>query len=342
MTLVLRVARRASDDAPPVHAEFQHRFEIPGVASYLPVRETPQWLKTWQQRWPDLAVLALGLVVLTLALARQAWLSAAPRRLAAFRIGYLVFTLVFIGYVAQGQLTIVNLTSLIEALSAGRGADFLLGDPIAVVLWGFVALTLFVWGRGTFCGWLCPFGAFQELVSLVGRRVGFKPRHLRAPVDAALKRVKYAVLAALVGAAFTSSAWTARFSEVEPFKTSISMSFQREWPYVAWALLCLAATLFFYRGFCSYLCPLGAGLAVLGKIRLLAWIPRRKECGTPCQTCRHRCEYQAIAPSGRIDYDECFQCLDCVEIHQSDKRCMPLIVQRKHRVIPLRPVGASA
>ncbi|MFX8137404.1 hypothetical protein ABTL00_19455, partial [Acinetobacter baumannii] len=89
----------------------------------------------------------------------------------------------------------------------------------------------------------------------------------------------------------------------------------------------LLLNLFVYKGFCRYLCPLGAGLNLLGRVRLLRWIPRRAECGTPCQTCRHRCDYQAIRPNGAIVYEECFQCLDCVAIHDSPQRCAPLIAQ---------------
>ena len=342
-TLRLQPARRSGDVAQsPTRAEFQHNFSIPNVSAYLPVRETPQWLKTWELRRLDLMILVAALLVLTVALARQAWLSAKPGRLASFRIAYLVFTLGWIGFAAQGQLTIVNLTSLLEALIAGRSADFLLADPMAVVLWAFVGITLFVWGRGTFCGWLCPFGAFQELLSLITKRLGLKPRHLHTRLDAMLKRIKFAALALIIGAACVSATWTARLVEVEPFKTSVSMSFERDWPYVAWAVVCLVATVLVYRGYCRYLCPLGAALALLDRLRLPAWIPRRAECGTPCQTCRHRCEYQAIATSGTVDYAECFQCLDCVGIHQDAKRCMPLIREHKRHVIPLRPVPLTA
>ena len=342
-TLRLQPTRHRGDAAQsPTRAEFQHNFSIPNVSAYLPVRETPQWLKTWEQRRVDLMILMAGLLVLTVALARQAWLSAKPGRLAGFRIAYLVFTLGWIGFAAQGQLTIVNLTSLIEAVIGGRSTDFLLADPMAVVLWAFVGITLLVWGRGTFCGWLCPFGAFQELLSLVTKRLGLKPRQLHTRLDANLKRVKFAVLASIVGAACLSATWTSRLVEVEPFKTSISMNFQRDWTYVAWAVLCLAASVLVYRGYCRYVCPLGAALALLDRVRLPAWIPRRAECGTPCQTCRHRCEYQAIAPSGAVDYAECFQCLDCVGIHQDAKRCMPLVREHKRRVIPLRPVPVTA
>ena len=189
----------------------------------------------------------------------------------------------------------------------------------------FVLLSLIVWGRSTFCGWLCPFGALQELLSLIAKRFGYRQRRLPAQLDRRLKAIKYLVLVALIGSALSLSPWTDRAVEVEPFKTAISMGFDRAWPFVAWALLCAVSSVFVFRGYCRYVCPLGAALAVLGSVRLLDWIPRRPECGTPCQSCRYRCEYQAIAPTGKIDYRECFQCLDCVEIYQDPKRCLPLI-----------------
>ena len=79
-------------------------------------------------------------------------------------------------------------------------------------------------------------------------------------------------------------------------------------------------------------------------LRIWNWLPRRAECGTPCQTCRHRCEYQAIAPSGRINYRECFQCLDCVSIYQDDAHCLPLIRERKQqgKVIAIQAVKENA
>ena len=340
MRLELRVLRSVAGAAGEPGAmaaiEFSRSFEVPDADSYRPVPETPGWWLPWQQRRVELAVLVAGLLVLSIALARQRWLAATPRRLALFRTGYLLFTLLAIGWWAQGQLTIVSATALIEALRAGRSADFLLADPIAVVLWGYTGVTLLVWGRGTFCGWLCPFGALQELQARLGARFGLKTRLLHRRLDAGLKWIKYGVLALLLGTAAVASPLTDQLVEIEPFKTSISLLFQREWPYVVWALACLALSGFVYRGFCRYLCPLGAGLALLGRVRLLDWIPRRAECGTPCQTCRHRCDYQAITPAGKVDYDECFQCLDCVEIHDNTARCLPLVRQRKYPVIEIQ------
>jgi len=293
------------------------------------------WVRIWLNRWIEVLVLVAGLAVLTYALVRQQRTSATSRRLQFFRVAYLIFTLGFIGWTAQGQLTIINITAALESLRGGGDLSFLLSDPMSVILWLFTGVTLFVWGRATFCGWLCPFGALQELVSLIANRIGIHQRRLRTAWDAQLKWLKYVVLATIIGSIFVAPSFSEMAVKVEPFETAISFFFVRDWPYIVWAVICLAFGLFLYRGYCRYICPLGAALAAVNFLQRWSWIPRRDACGTPCQSCRHRCEYQAIAPSGQIQYSECFQCLDCVSIYQDDQRCLPLIQERKQRVIPL-------
>ena len=336
--LDFRLMRRYGDfPGQVVQADFPLDYQLPDAAGWIASSYEPVWFAGWRQRAWEIGVLCLGLAVLTVALVRQRWLSATQQRLGVFRIGYLLFTLFFIGWYAQGQLTILNITAAAESLASGGDLGFLLTDPVSVLLWGFVGVTLFIWGRGTFCGWLCPFGALQELISLLTRRLGIAPKRLRSAVDARLKWIKYGVLAGILVAVFAAPQFAQSAVEVEPFKTAISAYFVRDWPYVAWALACLALSVLSYRGYCRYICPLGAALAATDVLRRWAWIPRRKECGTPCQSCRHKCHYQAIAPVGKVDYSECFQCLDCVSIEQDDARCLPLIQQRKEarRVIPI-------
>ncbi|CAM4042243.1 4Fe-4S binding protein [Roseateles saccharophilus] len=322
-----------------VSRSFAVPYQLPADQVIVPESTDKGWQAIWRSRAWELAVLAAALALLAMVLARPRWIVATPARLARFRTAYLVFTLGFIGWWAQGQLSIVNLTATIQALVAGRSLDFLLYDPISVALWAFTAVTLLVWGRGTFCGWLCPFGALQELVAQAAQRLGLRRIRLHRSTDARLKRLKYVVLVLILALAFSSPVWTDRAVEVEPFKTVITLNFVRAWPFVAWAVGLLLLNAFVYKGFCRYLCPLGAGLNLLGRVRLLRWIPRRAECGTPCQTCRHRCDYQAIRPGGAIVYEECFQCLDCVAIHDSPQRCAPLIAQGRQRVIPLAPAA---
>lgn len=290
---------------------------------------TREWAGVWQTRSLEIAALLLGLIALSSGLFLQKRLSVNSRQLKLFRIVYLVFTLGFIGWYAQGQLTIVNITASLEALAVGGDLSFFMNDPISVILWIFVAATLLVWGRGTFCGWLCPFGALQELISLVVNAIGIRQRRLKAAIDAKLKWIKYGVLAVVLGSLYISPSFAELAVEVEPFKTAISMYFVRDWPYIAWAVLCLIFSVVVYRGYCRYICPLGAALAAVNFLQRWSWIPRREACGAPCQTCRHRCEYQSIDKSGEINYAECFQCLDCVSIYQDDQKCLPLIQHRK-------------
>ena len=315
------------------------------TASYLSEDQEArkEWIKLWQSRWVDIAILIAGLCVLSLGLIAQKRFSANRRRLQILRTAYLLFTLGFIGWYAQGQLTIVNVTAALESLTSGGDLSFLMNDPMTVILWIVTGVTLLVWGRGTFCGWLCPFGALQELISLAANAIGLRQKHLRAAWDAKLKWVKYGVLATLLGSLFIAPSFAEKAVEIEPFKTAISFYFQRDWPYVAWAVACLLLGVFVYRGYCRYICPLGAALASVNFLQRWSWVPRREACGTPCQSCRHRCEYQAIAPSGKINYSECFQCLDCVSIYQDDKRCLPLIQEKKmtRSVIPVHPMNPA-
>ena len=323
--------------------DFTVRLQLPAAYVDQPRTDDKTWRAVWRDRLLEIGVLVVGLAGLSAALSRPAWLTRSARRLVQVRTAWLVFTLVFVGWVAQGQLSIVNVTALIQASLAARNLDFFLYDPMTVVLWVFTAISLVAWGRGTFCGWLCPFGALQELVARLARWAHVPQLKLHTRTDRRLKKLKYGVLAALLTMPFFSAAWTDRLAEVEPFKTSITLMFSRSWPYLLWAVGLLAVNAVVYKAYCRYLCPLGAGLAVLGQLRLLRWLPRRAECGRPCQTCRHRCDYQSIEPDGAIDYVECFQCLDCVAIHDSDQHCAPrLLNARKGRVIPVVPAPAAS
>lgn len=320
--------------------ELPLKYRLPEEMVEQPGPAQSSWSASWHDRRVQIAITGAALALLAAGLAFQRRLVAAPVRFKWMRRGWLLFTVAFIGYRAQGQLSIVNLTAVVQALREHRSLDFLLFDPMTVLLWGFVLVALLAWGRGVFCGWLCPFGALQEFVGDVARWLRLPQLRVRTGLDARIRRIKYAVLALLLGLAAFTPALADRFAEVEPFKTAITLNFVRDWPYVAYAAGLLAAGMFIYKFFCRYLCPLGAALALLGRLRLIDSIPRRSECGSPCQTCRHRCGYGAIDRSGKVDYDECFQCLECVVIHESDEQCAPRIMELKRaRSIPIVPVN---
>ena len=286
----------------------------------------PPWLEALRGRAVDLIVAGLcAAALLALLVWRQSWL-AGLRAFTPVRLTILAAMTAFVGFWGQGQLSIVTPMASLRAALDGGSYNFLIFDSFSLLIWGVAIIGLFLWGRGLFCGWLCPFGALQEFASHLGRILRIPQLEPSAAWDARLKWVKYGVLGALVGVVVVAPDHADTAAEVEPFKTAITTFFIREWYYVAYAVFWLLLGMVLFKGFCRYVCPLGAFMAIGGALRLRRWIPRREDCGSPCQLCKVRCRYGAIEKSGRILYSECFQCLDCVTIHDDAAQCVPLIL----------------
>jgi hypothetical protein len=311
-----------------------------GLFDYPP-KPLPEWLQAWQGRLPDLLAIGLALALLGGVLLRPRAVSIRPQILLRFRLGFLAFTLLFIGWYAQGQLSVVQITGAIKSLAAGAGLKSFLYDPVSLLLIAFTLVSLAVWGRGPFCGWLCPFGALQEFVGLAARALRLPQWRMPPRLALLLSRGRYALLALLVGSAAFAPAAAEKLVEVEPFKTAITVGFQRELPFLLWAVGLLLAGAFVYKFFCRFVCPLGAALTLGGRLRRWNWLPRIEACGRPCRKCEIACQYDAIRADGAIDYDECHQCLDCVGLYHDERRCGPqLFYARKGRTIPIRPLNA--
>ena len=323
-TLALRATREKGQILPErISHDFGFLYSTPADLLILPPPEEAKGaLGVWRDRALDTAIIALALVGLTVALIAQNKLTASARTFPWARRAFLVFTLLFIGFWAQAQLSIVSVIGLVRQGSPA----FMLYDPPSLLLWAFTLATLFVWGRGTFCGWLCPFGAMQELAADLGRWLGIKQVRIPDRWDARLKNFKFIALAAVFAAAAIPSAPAETVAEIEPFKTAITLEFVRAAPYVIYAGGLMIGGMFAFKFFCRYLCPLGAAFALIGVARRWNWLPRRVECGSPCQLCKNKCRYNAIKKTGEIVYRECFQCLDCLVIHNDKSQCVPLVL----------------
>ncbi|WP_258872499.1 transcriptional regulator NosR [Pseudomonas citronellolis] len=291
----------------------------------------PLWLRIWYQKSFRIGVLLGALALLSTILFLQDALTRRPHLLHWVRRGYLAFTLVFIGWYCLGQLSVVNVLTFVHALFEGFRWELFLSDPILFILWTFTAASVLLWGRGVFCGWLCPFGALQELLNEAARKLRVPQFELPFAVHERLWALKYIILLALFGLSLESLSTAERAAEVEPFKTAITLGFARQWGFVAYAAGLLLVNLFTRKVYCRYLCPLGAALAIPGKARLFDWLKRRKECGQPCQLCARECEIQAIHPDGRINANECHYCLDCQLTYHDENKCPPLVNKRKKR-----------
>lgn len=293
------------------------------------IRRLSPFEEAIRSRQTDLILLGIALAVLIpVLLLGQSWL-AARKLFTPIRLTVLAGVIGFVGWWGQGQLSIVTPLAALQTAMAQGSFAFLLYDPFGLAVWGAAILGFVLWGRGLFCGWLCPFGAMQEFAHHLGRVLRLPQITVNARWDQRLKAVKYVALAGLIAVTVLSPEHMDKAAEIEPFKTAITTFFVREWYYVAYAALWLVLGLFVFKGFCRYLCPLGALMAIGGVLRLRRWIPRRVECGSPCQLCRVKCNYGAIKKTGEIQYSECFQCLDCVTIHDSPTQCVPVILAAK-------------
>jgi NosR/NirI family nitrous oxide reductase transcriptional regulator len=245
-------------------------------------------------------------------------------RLSTVHLGVLAISVVVVGFSFRAQPSITQLLTLGDGLLTGLRWELYLSEPTLFVSWlGILAVTV-VWGRGVFCGWICPFGALSEVLFRLGQRLGLPKIELPDAVHRRARLVRYGLLLTL----FVSFWWSAELgeflAEVEPFKTTfLVVPWIRHWVFFGWWALLLTLSLFWLRPFCRYLCPLGAALALPTR---WSWqeLPRRMACKT-CRICRRGCQYRAFRPDGGINPYECLSCLECEVHYQDPEVCPPLV-----------------
>lgn len=184
-----------------------------------------------------------------------------------------------------------------------------------------VVLTLVL--RGSFCGWLCPFGSIQEAIHAGGaaianrvpvlrrarRRIGADGTRL-ARIDHYARYGKYVVLAwATIGAAVTG---VMVFREYDPWEALLSVvEFELSTAFVILVVM-LVMSLFIERPFCRYACPLGAVVGIVGKASPVA-VTRNADACLGCDICNRACPMRIpVNTRTRVTDAACNGCLECV------------------------------
>ena len=220
-------------------------------------------------------------------------------------------------YACPGALGACPLGSL-QSFLAGRKAK----APFYVA--GFMMTAGMLAGR-FICGWLCLFGLFQELLY----RIPGKKIDIPAKADRWLRYLKYLFLATFVllfpiilhdefgiGApAFCK--WVCPVGTLEGGIPLVLLNASLRGAahlLYAWKLFLLAGlivlSVFIYRPFCKYICPLGAFYALFQKISLLR-LSLDKEACIHCGQCASGCRMK-VDPSRMPDSTECIRCGDCI------------------------------
>ncbi|TAM43963.1 MAG: 4Fe-4S binding protein [Gammaproteobacteria bacterium] len=313
-------------------------------------RPLPLWVKIWQARWIEIVLFTLVLVAAaTMYAVRDRLVRRAERKdkrwVAIPKYALWLVSIGFVGFTLMAQPSITQVLTWFHSILFKWEWELFLTDPFIFLFWVFVIVTTFFWGRGMFCGWLCPYGAMTEVAFKVAGKLGLKrfQFHLPKQLHDKLKWTKYVVFAGLLAVSFYSMGLAEKLAEVEPFKTTFLVGvWNRTWPFVTFWVVLFAASLFMERPFCKYLCPLGASLAVPSTFRWWG-LKRKAECG-PCDACAVGCASLAIDKTGRIDQRECLLCLDCMVMYYDPKSCPPLAHERKlrqKRHEPLTAIGAD-
>ena len=167
-----------------------------------------------------------------------------------------------------------------------------------------------------FCGWICAFGTYNDLLHLLSKNVFKINFKVDEKVDAVLKYVKYVVLLVLVVVVMTlgskvldtTSPWDA-FAQITNFPQVLS-------DYTIGVILLLLISIgafFVERFFCKYLCPLGVVFNIFSRIGILKIKKPSDKCGN-CRVCTSNCSmalplYKVESVCG----GECINCLKCIE-----------------------------
>ncbi|MBU3157491.1 FMN-binding protein [Clostridium estertheticum] len=192
--------------------------------------------------------------------------------------------------------------------------NFITAFPTLIEFTTVIIVTIFL-GR-FFCGWVCAFGAYNDFIYLLSKKVFKVNFKVNEEVDKVLKYVKYVVLLLLVIIVWTmgskvldtTSPWDA-FAQITNFPQVL-------FDYtigVALLLLITLGALFVERFFCRYLCPLGAVFNILSRIGILKIKKPTDKCGK-CRLCTNNCSmglslYKAQSVCG----GDCINCFKCIE-----------------------------
>jgi polyferredoxin len=177
--------------------------------------------------------------------------------------------------------------------------------------------------RSAFCGWICPLGFLQDLISNLSnvlqkrfsgiRRAmtSLRKRSARlAVLDRYLRYMKYLVLVwAIVGSAYYGFMV---FRDYDPWSTLLNLAEFSFTPGVIVLGVTLVASFFVERPWCRYACPLGAASGLLGKLSPV-YLKRDGDACKVCQICTKACPMGLeVHTATTIKNADCVSCLECV------------------------------
>ncbi len=215
------------------------------------------------------------------------------------RLAVLCFNLIVGGVILNAQYSseqIATILSLnIPAMKLSGVFILAVGIPLMVIIFGNI-----------YCGYICPFGAAQELVGFITTGK-LKPI---LPIEGMRKArfVKYVILFILIAVFFVSRNRTTLSADplVSVFSLRSLGSLQDRFagydfrsPILLIIVAALIGSVFYTRFWCRYLCPVGAFLSLFNNIAVLRRFLPAKKFG--------KCEF-GLTPADKMDCLYCDKC----------------------------------
>ncbi len=189
---------------------------------------------------------------------------------------------------------------------------------------GILLLYSIILGR-TICGWLCPGGLFQELLYKIKT-----PKLKKNRITRILSYSKYVLLVVLViyipiifaiSAGKTIPAFCKYICPIGTFEGAIGLLsnpnnenyFDVLGPLFTWKFILLiifiVASIFIFRFFCRFFCPLGAIYGLFNKLSILGIKVNDEKCNG-CNACVNHCKMDVK----HVGDHECIMCGDCIDV----------------------------
>ncbi|RLG83438.1 MAG: hypothetical protein DRO18_07900 [Thermoprotei archaeon] len=186
--------------------------------------------------------------------------------------------------------------------------QFLVYMPFVYMVMIAIAIVSSLILKRGWCGWICPLGFIQDVLSKVYGKVKVK-----FSIDRILKYIKYVILAILVIAVAST---LTPYLCINCFIVPITMSiYSQSLPTITYlqvlltiGLIMVLLSILIPRFFCRYICPAGALLELISKISLFKL--RR---GSKCMNCKI-CVALSKCPMNlkEVGGTDCISCFKCV------------------------------
>jgi polyferredoxin len=205
--------------------------------------------------------------------------------------------------------------TLYTFVTAGSFVQKIHNSSFILMILGLIAAILF----GTiFCGYICPFGTFQEWIGKLGKKI-FPKRYNRIvpeKVDRVLRYLRYLVLILVVYQTAVSVKLV--FQSADPYYALFNF-FTGEVAITAYITLgiIIVLSLFIERPWCKYFCPYGALLGLFNSFRVFK-IRRNQSSCIDCKKCDSVCPMNIrVSRKDAIRDPQCVSCHKCL----SDVSC---------------------